>query len=101
MIVITELHGLRNNSDSVGDSAKSAMIAINKVITERKDFRITTKKSDATKTSLLIEKLERDEDDDIIIRTTRDQSEAQRQAFTEKNIIGLNGADSTHRRHQY
>ena len=98
--MITELHGLGNNSGSVGDSAKSAMIAINKVIAERKDVRIiTAKNSDVTKAGFFREKLERDEDDetrnidDIIIRTTRYQSEARRQTFTEKGIIGLKGAE--------
>lgn len=98
--MITELHGLGNNSGSVGDSAKSAMIAINKVIAERKDVKIiTAKNSDVTKAGFFREKLERDEDDetrnidDIIIRTTRYQSETRRQSFKERGIIELNGAE--------
>jgi predicted ribonuclease YlaK len=99
MVVITELHGLGHNFGSVGDSAKAAIITINKVITERKDVRIiTAKNSDVTKAGFFREKLEREEDDetrnidDIIIRMTQYQSKARRQAFTEKGIIGLNSA---------
>jgi hypothetical protein len=75
------------------------LIAINKVKAERKDVRIITAKiSDVTKAGFFREKLERDDDetrniDDIIIRTTRYQSEARHQAFPEKGIIRLNGAE--------
>jgi len=99
-IVITKLHGLGNNSGTVGDSAKSAMIAISKVIANGKDVRIiAAKNSDVTNAGFFREKLERDEDDethnidDIIICTTMYQSEARRQIFKEKGIIGLNGAE--------
>jgi predicted ribonuclease YlaK len=94
--VITELHGLGNNAGSLGDSAKSAMIAINKAIAERKDVKIVTAKgNDVTKIGFFREKLERIEDDDetrniddIIIRTTRQQAQSRRQAFAEKGVIG-------------
>ncbi|KAI5777653.1 hypothetical protein EDC01DRAFT_635571 [Geopyxis carbonaria] len=85
--VITELHGLGNNSGPVGDSAKSAMIAINKAITEKKDVKIITAKgNDLTKVGFFREKLERDEEDirnidDVIIRTTKLQAELRSQTL--------------------
>jgi predicted ribonuclease YlaK len=95
--VITELHGLGNNAGSLGDSAKSAMIAINKIIAERKDVKIITAKgSDVTKAGFFREKLEKDDDDetrnidDVIIRTTREQAQSRRQAFAERGVIGYN-----------
>ncbi|KAF8249141.1 hypothetical protein K440DRAFT_526131, partial [Wilcoxina mikolae CBS 423.85] len=60
VIVITELHGLGNKSGSVGDSAKSAMIAINKAIAELKNVRvITAKNSDVTRAGFFREKIKR------------------------------------------
>ncbi|KAA8907426.1 hypothetical protein FN846DRAFT_946959 [Sphaerosporella brunnea] len=88
--VITELHGLGNNAGSLGDSAKSAMIAINKVIAERKDVRIITAKgSDVTKAGFYKEKLaDHDEEtrnlDDVIIRTTKLQADARREVFGDR-----------------
>ena len=40
--VITNLHGLSKDPGSVGDSARSrsALVAINRVISERKDLKI-------------------------------------------------------------
>jgi len=91
--VITELHGLGNNLRAVSDSAKSAMIAINKALADHRDVRIITAKgSDVTKVGFYREKLERDEDDetrnidDIIIRTTRNQADARRQIFGEADM---------------
>lgn len=80
---MTELHGLGNNTGLVGDAAKSAMIAINKSIADRRDIRIITAKgSDVTKNGFFREKLEHDptdEDDarnidDVIIKITKQQS---------------------------
>jgi rRNA-processing protein FCF1 len=87
--VITELQGLRKNTGSVGDAAKSALITISKSVADQKDVKIITAKgSDVTKVGFFREKLERDEDDesrnidDIIIRTTRQQAEARRKTLT-------------------
>ncbi|KAF8545284.1 hypothetical protein BDD12DRAFT_785789 [Trichophaea hybrida] len=95
--VITELHDRANNSDSVGDSARSALYAIKQAIAGRKNIRIiTANNSDVTKAGFFREMLERDEDDeardidDIIICMTRQQSESRRQEFAE---IGFNGAE--------
>jgi len=91
--VITELLGLGNNS-SIGDSAKSAMIAINKAIADKANIRIITARgNDVTKAGFFREKVERDENeirntDDVIIRTTRHQAESRRQAFADKGVIG-------------
>jgi rRNA-processing protein FCF1 len=81
---MTELRGLGNNTGLVGDAAKSAMIAINKSIAERKDVRIITAKgSDVTKqTGFYHEKLENDPNDDdearniddVIIKITKHQA---------------------------
>jgi hypothetical protein len=76
------------------------MIAINKVIAERKDIRIINAKNlDITKAGFFREKLERDEDDetrnidDIILHMTRYQSEFRPGVFAEKGIITFNGAE--------
>jgi hypothetical protein len=92
--VITELHGLGKNAGSLGDSAKSAMIAINKAIADRKDVKIITARgNDLTKVGFFKEKLEKDDDetrniDDVIIRTTEEQAQLRRQAFTQRGITG-------------
>lgn len=100
MPVITELHGLAKDAGSVGDSARSALIAINKVISERKDLKIiTAKNSDLTKIGFFREKLDRGVDDDemniddIIIRTAKNVAESRRKMTVDKNKVAPHGAE--------
>ncbi|KAI5789526.1 PIN domain-containing protein [Pyronema domesticum] len=97
--VITELDGLRNQTGSVGDSAKSARITINRMITEGKDVRILTlSNADVTKAPGYKEKLPQNEHfdiknlDDVIIQTAKAQASSRRQMFAEQGKP-LNGAE--------
>ena len=76
------------------------MIAINKVISERKDLKIiTAKNSDLTKLGFFREKLDRGVDDDgmniddVIIRTTRNVADSRRKSTTDNNKAALQGAE--------
>ncbi|KAG0639286.1 hypothetical protein HOY80DRAFT_886553 [Tuber brumale] len=87
-VVITELLGLANRTDPVGDEAKAAMIAINEALTDKRDVKVVTAKgSNVTNIGFYKEQLDRLGDDeqrkidDIIIETTRLQGEARRQAI--------------------
>ncbi|CCX15608.1 Similar to Uncharacterized protein YKR096W; acc. no. P36168 [Pyronema omphalodes CBS 100304] len=97
--VITELNGLGNNTGSVGDSAKSARITINRMITEGKDIRIfTSRNTDVTKAPGYKEKLSQADDfdiqnlDDVIIQTAKAQANSRRQMLTEQGKR-LDGAE--------
>lgn len=77
------------------------MIAINKVISERKDLKIiTAKNSDLTKIGFFREKFDIGVDDDgmniddVIIRTTRNVADSRRESNADnKNKAALQGAE--------
>lgn len=85
-LVITELLGLTNNTGSVGDAAKAAIIAINDAVSEKRDVKVVTAKgNNVTNIGFYKEQLERHGEDelrnidDIIIQTTKQQGVVRRQ----------------------
>lgn len=86
VLVITELLGLTNNSGTVGDAAKAAIIAINEAVSEKRDIKVVTAKgNNVTNIGFYKEQLERHGEDelrnidDIIIQTTKQQGVVRRQ----------------------
>lgn len=84
--MITELLGLTNNTGSVGDAAKAAIIAINDAVSEKRDVKVVTAKgNNVTNIGFYKEQLERHGEDelrnidDIIIQTTKQQGVVRRQ----------------------
>ena len=75
--VITSLHGLSKDPGSVGDSARSALVAINRVISERKDLKIINAEgTDLTEIGVFRKELDGDVGEggmgiDDVIRTAR------------------------------
>lgn len=81
--VILELHGLARQADSVGDSAKSALVAIYNAIKNQENLKIINAEGlDLTKIEFFCEKSEKDTEDnkdiDEIIRTTKNVADSRR-----------------------
>ena len=90
---ITNLHGLSKDPGSVGDSARSALVAINRVISERKDLKIINAEgSDLTEIGVFRKELDGDVGEggmgtDDVIRTARGVA-----GFRRKVAVGMNKA---------
>lgn len=76
---------MTNNTGSVGDEAKAAIIAINDAVSEKRDIKVVTAKgNNVTNIGFYKEQLERHGEDlrnidDIIIQTTKQQGVVRRQ----------------------
>lgn len=77
---------MTNNTGSVGDAAKAAIIAINDAVSEKRDVKVVTAKgNNVTNIGFYKEQLERHGEDelrnidDIIIQTTKQQGVVRRQ----------------------
>ena len=95
-----ELHGLARDAGSVGNSVRSALIAINKDINEEKNLSIITAAGLVrTKAGLFSEKLDRGVDDDSkdtvgeIIQTAKNVADSHRNMPMEGGMAAPQGAE--------